>query len=181
MILLVAATEPELCGREGLVCGVGPVEAAAVTARALATATPDAVLHVGIGGADGLQPGALVVGTEAVYADISAAISVVSRVSPDPELAAAARAALPGAAALPIVTSASVGRAGRDRRGAVLVVEAMEGFGVLRACALAGVPAVEVRAIANRVGEEDRSRWQVPLAIEALTRVLPGLLATLRK
>ena len=35
-VLLVAATERELDGRDGLVCGVGPVEAAAATARALA-------------------------------------------------------------------------------------------------------------------------------------------------
>ena len=35
-ILLVAATERELGGRDGLSCGIGPVEAAAATARALA-------------------------------------------------------------------------------------------------------------------------------------------------
>ncbi len=38
--LLVAATELELCGQPGLVCGVGPVEAAAATARALAGQHP---------------------------------------------------------------------------------------------------------------------------------------------
>ena len=35
MILVVAATDRELCGHDGLVCGVGPVEAAAATSRAL--------------------------------------------------------------------------------------------------------------------------------------------------
>ncbi|MBA2742462.1 MAG: 5'-methylthioadenosine/S-adenosylhomocysteine nucleosidase, partial [Actinobacteria bacterium] len=53
-VLLVAATERELCGRDGLVCGVGPVEAAAATARALALDRPEAVLHVGVAGVRGI-------------------------------------------------------------------------------------------------------------------------------
>jgi futalosine hydrolase len=57
------------------------------------------------------------------------------------------------------------------------LVEAMEGFGVLRAAALARVPAVEVRAISNAVGEEDRSRWDVAGALAALGAALPALLA----
>jgi len=53
----------------------------------------------------------------------------------------------------------------------------MEGFGVLRAAALAGVPGVEVRAISNELGEEDRARWDVPGALERLRARLPALLA----
>ena len=53
----------------------------------------------------------------------------------------------------------------------------MEGFGVLRAATLADVPAVEIRAISNEIGEPDRSRWQVNEAIEELSRVTPLLLA----
>ncbi|MDW8338422.1 MAG: futalosine hydrolase, partial [Thermoleophilia bacterium] len=58
-------------------------------------------------------------------------------------------------------------------------VEAMEGFAVLRACALAGVPAVEVRAISNAIGEEDRSRWEVGRALAVLADALARLLAAL--
>ena len=47
-ILLVAATERELAGSDGLVCGIGPVEAAVATARALALRPVAAVLHVGV-------------------------------------------------------------------------------------------------------------------------------------
>ena len=54
MILVVAATERELAGAAGaatLACGIGPVEAAAATAGALARAPrPDVLLHVGIAG-----------------------------------------------------------------------------------------------------------------------------------
>jgi len=52
----------------------------------------------------------------------------------------------------------------------------MEGFGVLRACELAGIPAVEIRAISNDLGEGDRSRWRIGRALEALDEALPGLL-----
>jgi futalosine hydrolase len=181
-ILVIAATEPELCGHPGVACGVGPVEAASATARALVLEAPEAVLHVGLAGGRRLEVGAVVVGTVSVYADISAAVPVVSTVEPDPALLAAARAALPGALALPIGTSATVGRlAGSEANGASVeaMVEAMEGFGVLRACVLAGVPAVEVRVVSNEIGEADRARWDLGGALEVLAATLPVLLGNL--
>jgi futalosine hydrolase len=105
----------------------------------------------------------VVVGTESIYADLAAGVPVVSRIEPDGALLASVRGLLPASLALPILTSATVG--GDHRTPAV---EAMEGFGVLRACALAGVPAVEVRVISNEIGEADRSRWQVAEALDAL-------------
>ena len=75
---------------------------------------------------------------------------------------------------LPIGTSARVGGTPPELR-----VEAMEGFAVLRAAELAGVPAVEVRAISNEVAEPDRSRWQIEEALEALAAAIPGLLSAL--
>ena len=171
-VLLVAATEIELCDRPGLACGVGPVEAAAATARRLAVEAPDVVVDIGIAGGRGITPGGLVVGSESVYVDISAEIPVVDRIAPDAELLAKIRTALPEALVLPIGTSAAVGgvTAGDIR------VEAMEGFGVLRACALAGVPAVEIRAISNELAEGDRSRWRIGRALEALAVALPRVL-----
>jgi len=173
-VLLVAATERELDGQDGLVCGVGPVEAAATTARALAQRDVAAVLHVGVAGGRGLEIGSLVIGSEAIYCDLSAAIRLVDRLTPDERLVAAARRSLDGARVLPIGTSAAVG--GGDR---ALAVEAMEGFAVLRAAALAGVPALEVRAISNEIGEHDRSRWRFDAAIAALAAAVPGLVAAI--
>ena len=69
-VLLVAATDLELCGHPGLECGVGPVEAAASTAAYLAREKPRAILHVGVAGGRGITPGSLAIGTEAVYADL---------------------------------------------------------------------------------------------------------------
>ena len=175
-VLLVAATESELGGLPGLVCGIGPVEAAAVTARALAERRPDAVLHAGIAGArraSAVRPPQLVLGSASGYCDIAAEIPVLRGAMPDPTLLAVARRVLPDAHVLPIGTSAAVdGSHGVD-------VEAMEGFGVLRACALAGVPALELRAVANEIEEEDRSRWHLADALEALAAALPALVRAL--
>lgn len=179
-VLVVAATERELSGHNGLACGIGPVEAAARTARALADEQPDAVLHVGLAGGVDLEPGTLVAGTEAIYADIAAAIPVVSRAEPDANLLAAIRAAFPEAPALPIATRAAVtGPSDTVSQGAR--VEAMEGFAVLRACELAGIPAVEVRVISNELGEPDRSRWEIERGLGALAAALPRLLDAVRQ
>jgi len=173
VLLVVAATGRELAAASGadtLECGIGPVDAAAATARALAERRPTALLHVGIAGARGLAVGTTVIGTEAVYCDLGAAIPVVDRVAPDTRLLAALRAAFPDLAALPIGTSARVGGTATG-----LQVEAMEGFAVLRAAELAGVPAVEVRVVANEIDEPDRAKWRFDEALETLAEILPRL------
>ena len=141
-----------------------PVEAAAATARRLRGAKPGAVLHVGVAGGRRLIPGSLVLGTEAVYVDIAAEITVVDRVEADRELLVALQELFPDAVSLPIATTAAV--SGQDPAHE-LRVEGMEGFGVLRACALGGVPAVEVgrsrttseRATASAGGSTAASRF----------------------
>ena len=179
MLLVVAATERELDVARGarpapqtLACGIGPVEAAVQTTAALAARRPSAVLHIGIAGARGIEPPTVVVGSESVYDDTDTPL-VVSRTWPDALLLEAARRALPDAPVLPIGTSARVG----GTTGCA--VEAMEGFAVLRACELAGVPAVEVRAISNEIDEPNRARWKFDEAFEALAVAVPRLLEEL--
>jgi futalosine hydrolase len=87
----------------------------------------------------------------------------------------AARRALPGALVQPIGTSARVGGASGCQ------VEAMEGFAVLRAAELAGVPAVEVRAVSNEIDEQDRALWRIDDAIAALRAAMPSLLSELAR
>ena len=168
-MLVIAATEREL-GHvrrfETHVCGIGPVEAAISVTAALLDRRPDAVLHVGIAGARAIEPLSVVLGSEAIYCDIEARIPVVDRVSPDAALFARVHAALPAAHVLPIGTSAAVGGASGCE------VEAMEGFGVLRACATAGVPAVELRIVSNRFGETE---WRFEEAFEVLGAALDRL------
>jgi futalosine hydrolase len=183
VILIVAATELEAALVEPgsarvVVCGIGPVEAALATARALAEERPDGLLQIGIAGATTLPHGALALGSEAVYCDVldpNARIPRVERVSPDARLLAAARLAIPEAHVLPIGTTGRVGGAPGYE------VEAMEGFAVLRAAVLAGVPALELRAISNPVAEPDRDRWRIDDALEALRRALPPVLEELER
>jgi futalosine hydrolase len=172
-VLVVAATERELGPVEGartLVCGVGPVEAAVATARALAEERPFAVLHVGIAGARGLEPLTLVLGTEALYCDAAGRL-VPALALPDPALLGRVHAAVPEAVLRPIGTSARVGGSH------TVAVEAMEGFAVLRACELAGVPAVELRVVANEIDEPDRALWRFDDAFATLAAALPRLVA----
>jgi futalosine hydrolase len=174
VILVVAATQRELAGANGLpavICGVGPVEAAATTARGIERHAPAAVLHVGIAGARrgcGIVTSELVIGSSAVYSDLTTDLAP-REVSPSPKLVAAAQRALPQAQVRPIGTSASVG-------GGDCEIEAMEGFAVLRAAELADVPAVEVRAVANEIEEADRSVWRFEEAFDAIAAATPRVL-----
>jgi futalosine hydrolase len=179
VILVVAATERELDATGAahtLCCGIGPAESGIRTAMGLAELRPDAVLHVGIAGAPELATGAVVIGSEALYADIVDPLSTlprVERVFPPSDLVEAARQALPDAHVLPITSCARVGGGGECH------VEAMEGFSVIRAATLAGVPAVEVRTISNRPADSDRGLWRIEDALARLGEIVPRLLEEL--
>jgi nucleoside phosphorylase len=175
MILVVAATAPELRGTAGLAgvetlaCGVGPVDAAATTAARLATGPVEAVVHVGIAGArraSGITPGTIVIGDRATYSDTRSCL-VIAELAPDATLLSQVRLALPDAVVTTIGTSADVGSSHSCD------VEAMEGFAVLRAAGFADVPAIEVRVVSNEIEEDDREKWQVALALDELARILP--------
>ena len=177
-ILVVAATERELAPAAGwltLLCGVGPVEAAAATAAAIARERPSGILHVGIAGARRkakIAAGTIVVGRESVYCDLATRNPFAPRlVTPAATLVSAMSDVLPGAIVRTIGTSAQVGGSKECD------VEAMEGFAVLRAAAIADVPAIEVRAISNEIEEQDRARWHFDLAFGAITAVTPQLVA----
>lgn len=175
-ILVVAATERELAPSDGwltLRCGVGPVEAAIATATAIAAHRPRAILHVGIAGARraaAIAPAAVVIGNAARYCDSSVKPEwAPSLLHPAPELLAALTRLLPDAPRLCIGTSARIGGS------TDCDVEAMEGFAVLRAAEIAGIPAIEVRSISNEIEERDRSRWHFDHAFAALTAITPRM------
>lgn len=189
-ILVVAATARELAPPEGwrtLQCGVGPVEAAIATSSAIAHERPSAILHVGIAGARRrahLAPAALVVGSEARYVDLGVPADWAPNTIPASVLLLAGiRRLFPSMPTMPIGTTASVGgtidAAARSFMDPC-EVEAMEGFGVLRAAQQAGVPAIEVRAISNEIEEQDRARWYFDAAFKAITDATPALVAAVR-
>jgi len=182
-ILVVAATERELAPADGwlrLCCGVGPVEAGIATARAISEHHPHAILHVGIAGARrsrAIPPASLVIGTQSVYEDLADLPPewAVKRIVPPASLLEAMQCAAPDAFTLAIGTSGRVG----GTRVEHCDVEAMEGFAVLRAAQQAGIPAIEVRAIANDIEEIDRARWHFAAAFAAITAATPALVREL--
>ena len=170
-ILVVAATDREL-----------PEPTASSAASAWSRGGSDrprpplrrAVLHVGLAGARGLDVGTLVIGQEAVYCDLSAEWPVVDRVAAGRDARGGRPAALPDAPALPIHTSAAVGGA-RDDQVEAPLVEAMEGFGVLRA-ARPVCPQSRCGDL-ERDRRADRSRWGPRRRLAALERALPAMSA----
>jgi len=175
-VLVVAATPRELAPPVDWIavpCGIGPVEAAIETARAIAELRPAILLHVGIAGARrsaALAPASLVIGSEARYCDLMVPPEWAPRaVAASPALLSLVQHALPDAPLRPIGTSARVGGTSDCD------VEAMEGFAVLRAAQRAGILAVEVRAISNEIEEADRARWHIAAACDAITAITPRL------
>lgn len=174
-----------------IAAGVGSAAAAAGTARALTLAEAtgrrySGVLSAGIGGGfvGVADVGGVVLGTASVAADLGADspdgfLSVTalgfgtSELRCHPGLLRWLRERLPAATAGPVLTVSTVtgtadGTARIRTRHPDAAAEAMEGFGVATAAALAGVPFGEVRAISNVVGPRDRAGWRIPDALAAL-------------
>jgi futalosine hydrolase len=180
--------------------GVGPVAAAAGTARLLALAEAAGapyrtVISAGIaGGFAGRAPvGAVVLATRSVQADLGAdspdgflpldrlGLGGVAVPADDAVLARLA-GRLPDAVVGEILTVATVtGTAGRAAALAEAhpdaVAEAMEGYGVACAAVAAGAAFAELRTVSNVVGPRDRGAWRIGDALAALAAAaaaLPG-------
>ena len=111
------------------------------------------------------------IGTSSHYCDLHVPAHFAPHiVVTPPALVAAASHALPDAPHHVIGTTARVGGTAPE-----YLVEAMEGFAVLRAAQLAGVQAIEVRAISNDVEERDRAHWHFDKAFDALAAATPRL------
>ncbi|WP_027085743.1 futalosine hydrolase [Cohnella panacarvi] len=170
--------------------GVGPVAAAISTTTALLSGEYRLVISSGIaGGFEGrAEIGDVVVATEIVAADLGVetpeGFSSVdelgfgtSRVQADiPEAGRVVSALSAGGIQTsygPIVTvNTATGTAGTAARLAArvagVIAEGMEGYGVAAAAQARGVPALEIRAISNRVGPRDRSAWRIGDALRSL-------------
>ncbi len=195
MIVLVCAVAQELAflaprpGVEVLVAGIGPVESGLAVARRLARGDCTLVVDAGIAGG---FPGRAAVGDAVVvvrerYADIGleggGALSLpdgaelVQSVAADALLTARLTAA--GLVTGDGLTSARVtttdARMQRFAEAYDPTVESMEGFAVLRAAALAGVPAIELRGVSNRVGDRATSGWDIRAGFRATERALDAL------
>jgi futalosine hydrolase len=201
LILVVCAIAAELRGFakpdgvEILACGVGPVEAAAETARILTLGRFAALINAGIGGAfrGRATIGEAVIVSEERFADFGledrAPLTLPDGVHLE-ERVTASRDLLERCADLPYrvgsgltVTTVTTTDATAERlsRAYGADVESMEGFAVLRAASLAGLPALEVRGISNYVGDRARGEWNfragAGAVVAALDAIVPRLLA----
>ena len=200
-ILVVCAVAQELAalptraGVDVVAVGVGPVEAAAGTVRAIARGRYDAVINAGIAGGfrDRCGVGDAVVCSREDYAELGLedgtvfplpdGAQLVRHVESDPGLMQPFLAGLVPVIVGRGVTSATV--TSTTSRALVLAhrfradVESMEGFAVLRAAQLAGVPAVEVRGVSNLVGERESNEWNFRAGAEAAVATLDALLDVL--
>jgi futalosine hydrolase len=200
-ILVVCAVAQELAAlpaRDGVdvvAVGVGPVEAAFGTARALAAKPYTAVINAGIGGGfrDRCTVGDVVVCSREDFADLGledgsafplpGGLELVRHVEADAALLQPFLAGL-----IPVivgrgVTSATV--TSTTARALALAyrfrsdVESMEGFAVLRAAQAAGVPAIEIRGVSNLVGERASNEWDFGAGASAAVATTDALLDVL--
>ena len=181
--------------------GVGPIEAAVSTTKALAATNYDLVISAGIGGGfpDKAAVGSIVVSNKIVAADLGAETTEgfcsieklgfgSSKVAVDQRLATIVANALnvtglavQTGAILTLCTVTGTKQTALELADRVpgATVEAMEGFGVATAARDAGVPVLEIRTISNPVGPRDRGAWKIKEALQALEKlssVLPEVL-----
>lgn len=195
MILLAVAVEAELGfwkPRDDvhvLSTGIGPVEASAAVAAALARRRYDLVVNAGIAGTFGRVAkigDGIVVAEDTMELDLETGaelrlpegVALVNTACSDAALVKKLRerafAVLRGITVARVTCTDATARR-LSARGAQ--VESMEGFAVLRAAERAGIRAIEVRGISNRCGDRNASGWDFAAGVLGLARVLDALLA----
>ncbi len=156
-VLLVASDKAELRdfpdSYEKAVCGTGPIASAAVTAAAIASLFPDAVVSVGSAGSFGRIP-------------VGSCVSFGSVVSPDQDLTAyhlrkgatllpsrATVAAIRLGDSSPYVLSSSGSFCTAPDPDIPADAADMEAYGVAMAAYLKGIPCFAVKVITDVIGE----------------------------
>lgn len=195
MILLACAVGKELAfftsapHVEMLVTGIGPIEASAAVSRALAQSPYSLVINAGIAGA---FEGSAEIGDGVVVAEefielgletgapivLPEGARIVDRTSS--EFTLVDRLVERGFASkrgLTVSRVTATDFTAKRLAGYGVDIESMEGFAVLRAAEIAGIPAIEVRGISNIVTDRARSRWNFAQGVRGLESVLNSLLS----
>jgi nucleoside phosphorylase len=199
-LLVVAAFAPELAAfparRRGVAAatvGVGLVEAAVGTARALAERRPRAVVLIGTAGVYlAAERDDLAIGGVAVAGGLHlASLAVASGAAYLPELVPsslatsarlgrvlAARGEPVADVACPLGITRTRAAAARLARATGAALENLEAFAVARACAQARVPFGAVLGVTNAVGPRAHAQWRAnaaPAAAAACALVAASL------
>lgn len=176
--------------------GMGPVDAGVTASRHLARGEWGRCILAGLAGAyegRGFEPpslvevrsfvmdGAGVLGPSGVQAweDLGLPESVRGLLEPTThERVGSAPTGLPEAAALTVSASSATRDVARARAAdwPSVQIEEMEGFAVARACRLSGVPLTCIRAVSNRCGDREKSRWYVSESMTLIQERLDSLI-----
>ncbi len=197
MILVVCALRSELRfytphpAVSVLAGGVGPVESAIAVAYELSRVRYAAVVHAGLAGAyrDSARVGDARLVTHDALADLGLEGggvpslpegTLVDQADADPGLLRRLSDIVPHASGLTVATITTTEHTGaRLRARYAHDVETMEGFAVLRAAAVARIPAVGVRGISNYVGDRATSEWNFSAGAQATANALETVVARL--
>jgi len=163
-VLVMAAAPEELGSIDGAVVGVGPVVAAATTARILEQRKPDRVVLIGTAGA---YPGGPPIGAAIAARQVALSWGVAAMglgyvprapkpIEADPTLLS--RITAPRHAVL-TVGAITTDRTLARRIADGFTVEHLEAYGVAWACKQAGVPFLTVLGITNDVGPDAHIQW----------------------
>ena len=163
-VLFLAAVIEELGDLPGSVVGIGPISAAAASARIVAEQAPRAVVLVGTAGAypGGPKTGSVIASATLgwSYGVAAMGLGYVPR-PPQPLQASAELLSKLTCEHHAVLTTGAVTTdptlAGRLSDG--FSVEHMEAYGVARACADVGLPFVAILGIANVVGPDAHAEW----------------------
>ncbi|MEZ4317369.1 MAG: hypothetical protein R3F61_07685 [Myxococcota bacterium] len=163
-LLVMAAAPEELGSLQGAVVGVGPVVAAASTARILERDKPDQVVLIGTAGA---YPGGPPIGVAVAASRVGLSWGVAAM-----GLGYVPRAPKPVDCAPELLNRVDVPRHAVLTVGAITTdrtlarriadgytVEHLEAFGVAHACKQAGIPFLAVLGITNDVGPDAHVQW----------------------
>lgn len=189
---LLHGLSPAQQGRVDVVAGgVGAVAAGIATASILTASIAAGhyrlAVSAGIGGAfPGVaRTGELLLAGRIIAADLGAqtleGFASINELGFGQPVACAARplAGVSGITGDMLTVNTATGTA--ERAGELLarhpaaVGEAMEGYGVALAGQRFGVPVAEIRAVSNPIGPRDRSAWQIPQALAALSAMVGAL------
>ncbi|MBU9720087.1 MULTISPECIES: futalosine hydrolase [Bacillaceae] len=182
---------------ESALAGVGPVEAAINTTKALMQTSYDLVICAGIaGGFEGKAPlESIVIADKIIAADLGAETS--EKFLSIEELGFGFSQIEPATEYIPNIVQALESKEVHTTSGAILTLstvtgteqtatdllsriptacaEAMEGFGVASAAKNFGIPCLEIRAISNAVGPRDRESWRIKEAFATLEKTFSAL------
>jgi futalosine hydrolase len=184
-----------------LITGVGALATTWALTRQIERTRPGLVLQAGIAGClTDRRPGEVLAVNEEVPADLGVweggdfrSLFAMKLADPDefpftggrlvnphgPLLAISGLEPVRGMTVNEITTDARKIRWHQQNTSAV--VESMEGASLHYVCLQAGVPFLQLRSVSNAVGVRDKSKWDIPLAIDRLNTTLISLLGKLGK